>query len=165
MKERLPAEPAVEIRVDDLTDPRVVALLKTHLEEAAAHSPPGTGHALDPGALCGPDITFWTLWLEGEVVGCGALREIDPRHGEIKSMHTIEAYRGRGLARRMVRHLLDEARRRAYRHVSLETGATPGFAAARALYARMGFRSSGPFGAYRDDSASVYMTVAITIER
>jgi putative acetyltransferase len=146
------------IRVDDLRGPEIGALLETHVEEMRASSPPGSTHALDLDGLRRPDITFWTAW-EGDVLaGCGALKALDPSHGEIKSMRTTEAYRGRGVASAVVAHIVEEAAKRGYRRLSLETGASEFFAPARALYAKFGFVSCPPFGEYWDDPNSCFMT-------
>ncbi|MCB9598193.1 MAG: GNAT family N-acetyltransferase [Sandaracinaceae bacterium] len=121
-------------------------------------TPEGSVHALDVEALRGPDITFWSAWDGDELFGCGALRELDARRCEIKSMRTAEAHRGKGVASRVLEHLLAEAARRGYEHVYLETGAMPAFEPARALYARYGFEPCGPFHDYADDPNSVFMT-------
>ena len=150
------------IREDDLSGREIIALLVAHLDTMAAHSPPESRHALDLEGLRAADVTFWTVWQEDRLLGCGALKELDQAHGEIKSMHTAAAARGRGVARRMVEHILDEARRRAYRRLSLETGSMAGFAPARSLYAGFGFRYCPPFGDYRLDPNSVFMTLEIS---
>jgi putative acetyltransferase len=152
----------VEIRVDDLRGPEIAALLERHLEHAARHSPRESIHALDLEALRAPGITFWSAWAGGELLGCAALRTLADDHGEIKSMHTAAAHRGKGVGARLVTHLLAEARARGYRRVSLETGTMDGFAAARALYERFGFRPCPPFGDYREDPNSVCMTLELS---
>jgi len=151
----------VTIRKDDLSGPEIEALLRAHLDHAARHSPPESIHALDLDRLRGPEITFWSAWSEGALLGCGALKELTPDHGEIKSMHTAEAHRGKGVAARLLAHILDEARARSYRRISLETGSMEGFAAARALYARFGFTICPPFAQYREDPYSVCMTLEL----
>jgi putative acetyltransferase len=147
------------IREDDLRGPEIAALLEAHLHLMRSTSPPESVHALDLEALRKPAITFWTAWDEAELLGCGALKELDPTHGEIKSMHTAAAARGRGIARRLVQHILDEARRRSYQRLSLETGSPETFLPARRLYEGFGFRHCGPFGDYVYDPFSVYMTL------
>lgn len=151
----------VQIRRDDLRGPEIAALLQRHLDHSALHSPPESVHALDLDRLRAPDITFWTAWSDDRLVGCGALQQLAPDHGEIKSMHTAEKFRGRGVAARLVEHLLEEARSRGYRRVSLETGSPEAFAPARALYARFGFQTCPPFASYREDPYSVYMTLEL----
>jgi putative acetyltransferase len=149
------------IRRDDLTGPEIAELLRQHLATMALHSPPERIHALDLAALRVPEITFWTVWEGADLLGCGALKELDPRHGEIKSMHTAARFRRRGVAAAMVRHILEEARRRAYRRLSLETGSMNGFAPARALYAGFGFVPCGPFAGYVLDPNSAFMTLEL----
>jgi len=150
-----------EIREDDLSGPEIAALLRAHLDHAARHSPPESIHALDLDRLRAPEITFWSAWSDGELLGCGALKELAPDHGEIKSMHTSLAHRGKGVAARLLAHMLEEAKARPYRRVSLETGTMEGFAPARALYARFGFRVCPPFAQYREDPHSVCMTLEL----
>lgn len=139
---------AITIEPGDFTDPRVVALLREHLEGMHASSPPGTVHALDLSALQRPEITFVTAWQDRELLGCGALKQIDETHGELKSMRTAAAHLRKGVAARILEHLLTLARTRNYRRVSLETGSGPPFEAALALYRRYGFTSGAPFGDY-----------------
>ncbi len=149
------------IREDDLSGPEIKALLEAHLDLMRSISPPESVHALDLDALRAPEVTFWTLWEGAELLGCGALKQLDPTHGEIKSMHTAQAARRRGVARRMVEHILEEARRRGYRRLSLETGATEDFAAARGLYSGFGFTTCAPFADYVLDPFSAFMTLEL----
>ncbi|MGD1876361.1 MAG: GNAT family N-acetyltransferase [Kiloniellaceae bacterium] len=153
------------IRKDDLRGPEIVALLSAHLDLMRSISPPESVHALDLDALRAPGITFWTIWDGAALLGCGALKEIGPGHGEIKSMHTAKAARGRGVGRGMVEHIIAEARRRGYRRLSLETGATEDFAPARGLYSGFGFQLCDPFGDYALDPFSVFMTLELGDER
>ena len=152
---------AFDIRRDDLTSPDIAALLEAHLAFAAVHSPRESIHALDLARLRVPSITFWSAWDGETLVGCAALRELSPTHGEIKSMHTVAAHRGRGVARALLGHILDEARARHYERVSLETGSTPGFEPARSLYTRAGFVPCPPFADYREDAHSLCMTLVV----
>lgn len=147
------------VRKDDLSGPEIADLLRSHLDHAARHSPRESIHALDLERLRAPEITFWSVWSDGALLGCGALKEIAIDHGEIKSMHTALAHRGKGVAARLLTHILEEAKARSYRRVSLETGSMEGFAAARALYTRFGFRTCPPFAPYREDPHSVFMTL------
>ena len=149
---------AFEIRVDDLRGPEVATLLQEHLDEMALYSPPESIHALDLGRLRRPEITFWTVWQNGELVGCGAIRQLDATHGEIKSMRTSYRHRRKGVAAVMLQHILDEAVQRNYRRLSLETGSPAAFEPARQLYARYGFTYGPPFGDYVEDVYSVFMT-------
>ena len=148
----------MDIRVDDLSGPEIAALLAEHLRSMYLHSPPESVHALDIERLRAPDITMWTVWQERELLGCGALKELDREHGEIKSMRTATRHLRKGVASALMRHLLAEARRRSYRRLSLETGSMAAFAPARELYRRFGFEPCGPFGEYIEDPNSVFMT-------
>ena len=148
----------MEILEDDLTGGDVAELLREHLAHMHEVTPPESIHAFDLAALRVPEITFWCAREAGELLGCAALRELDASTGEIKSMRTATAHLRRGIATRLLLHLLDEAARRGYRTLYLETGAMDAFAPARALYTRHGFRRCGPFGSYTDDPNSVFMT-------
>ncbi|MEZ5092615.1 GNAT family N-acetyltransferase [Nocardioides sp.] len=149
----------MEIGLDDPRRADVLALLHEHLTEMRATSPPESVHALDAGALAAAGVSFWTAREHGQLVGCGALRELSPTHGEIKSMRTATAARGRGVAAALLAHVVAECRRRGYARVSLETGSQDFFAPARRLYARHGFVECGPFGDYLPDPNSVFMTL------
>ncbi|WP_445144454.1 GNAT family N-acetyltransferase [Dyella sp. Tek66A03] len=149
---------ALHIRIDDLRGPEIAALLHEHLRDMALHSPPESIHALDLDALRRPEITFWTAWQHSELMGCGAIRQLDAAHGEIKSMRTSARHRREGVATTMLQYILGEARRRGYLRLSLETGAPAAFAPARELYARFGFEPCGPFADYAEDPHSVFMT-------
>ena len=124
-------------------------------------SPPGSVHALDLARLRAPQITFWTVWDGADLMGCGALKQLDARHGEIKSMRTAERHRRRGVAARMLTHIIEEARSRFYSRLSLETGSMAAFAPARELYASYGFALCPPFGDYKPDVNSVCMTMEL----
>lgn len=147
------------IRVDDLGGPEVRGLLEEHLRNMRQISPPESVHALDLDALRRPEITFWTAWAGGELLGCGALKELDAGHGEIKSMRTAAAHRRRGVAAAILRHILAEARRRSYRRLSLETGSQPAFAPARQLYLAFGFAPCEPFAGYTADPNSTFLAL------
>ena len=148
----------VDVRLDDLTGSEVRELLAEHLRSMAHLSPPESVHALDIDALRKPGITFWTVWSDNELLGCGALKELEPGHGEIKSMRTVAAHRQKGVARAMLNHIIAEASRRSYARLSLETGSAPAFEPARRLYASFGFAHCAPFGDYGEDPNSVFMT-------
>ena len=149
----------MDIRVDDLRGPEISRLIGEHLQGMARHSPAESMHALDLEALRRPEITFWTVWQETELLGCGALKALDAEHGEIKSMRTASRHLRKGVAARLLSHIVDEARRRRYRRLSLETGAPEVFAPARSLYLRYGFRLCAPFADYAEDPYSVFMTL------
>ena len=151
----------MQIRIDDLTGREIIELLEEHLRCMARVSPPESRHALNLDGLRKPDVTFWTIWNDPELAGCGALKELDGEHGEVKSMRTAYAYQRKGVASQMLRHIIDEAKRRGYRKLSLETGAMDYFEPARKLYASFGFQFCGPFATYRLDANSVFMTKEI----
>ena len=155
---------ALHIVEGGLDDPRVVALLRTHVTRARAETARGSAHALDLEALRAPDMTFWSAWEGDHVVGVGALRRLSAAHGEVKSMHTAESARGRGVGSALLRQIMATARARGMTRLSLETGSWPYFLPARALYARHGFVECGPFGEYGEDPNSVFMTVEIEPE-
>ena len=148
----------MQIRVDDLTGTEVRALLAEHLRNMHQLSPPESVHALDLTALLKPEITFWTVWSQGELLGCGALKELTPAHGEIKSMRTASTHLRKGVARATLQHIIAEARRRSYTRLSLETGAFPAFDPARRLYETFGFTYCSPFADYTEDPNSVFLT-------
>jgi putative acetyltransferase len=148
----------MEIKIGDLMSPKIQSFLKDHLEDMARHSPPESIHALNLEGLVKPEITFWSIWDKGELMGCGALKELDSRHGEIKSMRTAPAHRGKGAATLMLNHIEEEAKRRGYKRLSLETGSMDVFAPAHRLYARFGFKECGPFADYVEDPSSKFMT-------
>jgi putative acetyltransferase len=136
------------IRPGDFTDDRVQALLARHLEGMHATSPPGHVFALDWSELQKPEITFYALWDGEELLGVGALKEIGPRHGEIKSMRTSDAHLRRGVGAAILEHIIAEARRRGYLRLSLETGSGPAFEPALTLYRKYGFKDGAAFGGY-----------------
>jgi putative acetyltransferase len=151
----------VEIRRDDLSGSAIRALLEEHLRHMYEISPPESVHALDLEGLRKPEITFWTVWLGDQLLGCGALKELDRHHGEIKSMRTASAYRRRGVARAVLRHIIDEANKRGYRRLSLETGSMKAFEPAQRLYESFGFAYCAPFGGYVEDPNSAFMSISL----
>lgn len=153
--------PALRIVVADLDDPRVQALLRAHLETSRANTAAGSAHALDLTGLRAPDVRVWTAWDDAELVGIGALRRLAPAHGEVKSMHTAAPRRRGGVGSAMLRHLIATARAEDMTRLSLETGSWAHFHPAVALYARHGFLPCLPFGDYRPDPNSVFMTLSL----
>lgn len=147
-----------QIKVDDLSDPRIAAFLEEHIADMRSVTPPESKHALDLEGLKNPEMTFWTMWDGDTLVGCGAIKHLSNEHAELKSMRTAATTRRSGLGTRMLLHIFEQARRRGYRRVSLETGAMPFFAPARALYAKHGFQPCAPFADYKDDPNSVFLT-------
>jgi putative acetyltransferase len=148
----------LEIRVDDLRGPEIIALLQEHLRCMEEVSPPESCHVLDLDKLRKPEITFWTIWSGADLAGCGALKQLDSHHGEVKSMRTARAFLRRGVASEILRHIINEAKNRNYHRLSLETGAMEYFRPAHKLYASFGFTRCEPFGTYRPDPNSVFMT-------
>jgi putative acetyltransferase len=146
------------IRVDDLQGPEIRMLLEEHLRNMHEHSPAVSVHALDLHGLLQPDITFWTVWNHDELMGCGALKQLDRSHGEVKSMRTAAKYRRKGVGRAVLEHIVSVACARSYTRLSLETGSMQAFAPARRLYESFGFRYCEPFADYRPDPNSVFMT-------
>lgn len=153
--------PGWTVTPDDPLEPEVTRLLRAHLAFAAEHSPPEHVHALDVERLVEPGVSFFSIREDGEVLGVGALKQLDGSHGELKSIHTAAAARGRGVGRAMVDHLLDVARSRGMQRVSLETGTMEAFAPSRALYESLGFAVTEPFGGYWTNEYSVCMTLAL----
>lgn len=151
----------MRIEVDDLSRNAVLDLLQEHLANMYELSPPEQVFALDVSKLRAPDITFWTVWENDALLGCGALKELSPAHGEIKSMRTPKALRRRGAGRAVLAHIVAEAKRRGYEALSLETGSHPAFLPAQALYQSFGFIYSGPFGSYRENAHSVFMSLCL----
>jgi putative acetyltransferase len=136
------------IKPGDFNDERVKALLRRHLEGMHASSPPGHVFALDWSGLQKPDISFYALWDGEELLGVGALKQLDAGSGEIKSMRTADVHLRKGVGARILDYIIDEARRRGYARLSLETGSGPAFEAALALYRTRGFTNGGAFGDY-----------------
>ncbi|MEQ8227901.1 MAG: GNAT family N-acetyltransferase [Rhodospirillales bacterium] len=151
----------MEFREDDLSGEDTIALVRAHLAHMAAVTPADSIYALDHSGLQAADVTFWSVWDGCTIIGCAALREIDPHHGEIKSMHTVAERRGTGIARRVLDFVIDEAQRRGYRRLSLETGHSAAFEAAQRLYAGAGFTPTGPFADYGPDPHSFFMTLEL----
>jgi putative acetyltransferase len=149
------------IALDDPARDDIVELLRRHLDFAHDHSPPEDVHALDVDGLKSPDVSFYSARREGELLGVGALKQLDPRHGELKSMHTLAEARGQGVGRAVLDHVIAEARGRGYERLSLETGSMDAFVPARTLYERAGFVVCGPFASYIDSANSSFMTLAL----
>lgn len=152
----------LEIKFDDLSGADVAQLLEEHMQDMYATTPPESIHALDLSALRKPDISFWSVWSQGELAGCGALKQLTASHGEIKSMRTARNFQRCGVASAMLQHILDQARARSYARLSLETGSQEYFAPARALYCKYGFVECEPFADYSLDPSSVYMNLNLS---
>lgn len=150
-----------DIRVDDLRGPEIAALLAEHLEDMAKVSPPESRHVLNLDGLRQPNVTFWSVWQGSDLVGCAALKELDATHGEIKSMRVARTHLRRGVATRVLDHLIGEAKRRGYRRLSLETGSMVFFEPAHLLYAKAGFKRCAPFASYVADPNSTFMSMEL----
>jgi putative acetyltransferase len=148
----------MNIKIDDLRGPEIAALLEEHIRDMKSISPPESKHAMDLDGLRKPEITFWTIWDHSHLAGCGAIKELNRQHAEIKSMRTSSKFLRRGVAKILLQHIIEEARRRQYRRLSLETGSMAYFEPARRLYASFGFNNCIPFANYKEDPNSVFMT-------
>lgn len=157
--ERVARARMMRIVEGDFSDPRVRDLLHIHLTRARAETAPGSAHALDTGGLQSPDVSFWTIWNDQTLLGFGALKRLSADHGEVKSMHTAEAARGKGAGSAMLRHVIQSARASGMRRLSLETGTSEYFGPARALYKSHGFLECPPFADYVLDPNSVFMSL------
>lgn len=145
------------IMPDNLTDPRVLDLLRLHLDEMCSWSPPESVHALPPEKLRADDVSFFAAWDVAQLAAVGALKHLDERRGELKSMRAAPEYRGKGAGQAILRHLLSEAQTRGYRWLGLETGRPAPFQPAQALYRKHGFAECAPFGSYVADGFSLCM--------
>jgi putative acetyltransferase len=151
----------MDIRRGDLDDPRIIALLRYHFDTCQAVTPPGSAHVFDVARLKVPEIDFWAAWDGAELLGVGAMKPLDKAHGEVKSMHTAEAARRRGVGSAILRHIIATSRARGVARLSLETGSFGYFAPAVALYEAHGFAECPPFGSYRLDPNSVFLTLSL----
>lgn len=148
----------LKITVDDLSSPEIANFLAEHIREMKAVSPPESKHALDLEGLRKPEVTFWTVWDGSSLIGCGAIKELNINHAEVKSMRTKVSYRGKGVASILLQHILQEAKLRGYHRISLETGSMPFFEPAHNLYKKYGFENCAPFSTYQEDPNSVFLT-------
>jgi putative acetyltransferase len=151
----------IKITLGDLDDRRVIDLLHFHFTTARAQTPPESAHALDLTGLRAPDIGFWTAWEGERLLGIGALRRLSADHGEVKSMHTAEAARRKGVGAAMLRHIVEEARRAGMVRLSLETGSSAYFRPAVELYRSHGFVECAPFSGYKPDPHSIFMSLEL----
>ncbi|MDR7190397.1 putative acetyltransferase [Microbacterium sp. BE35] len=151
----------IEIRTDDLSGEATRRLIALHLAGMHDNSPAESVHALDIEALRHPSLSVWTAWIDGELAGVGALKSLDAHRGEIKSMRANDRFRGTGVGRALLRHIVEEARRRGMSSLWLETGTTEDFVPAQRLYESEGFVFCGPFEDYALDPFSVFMTRAL----
>jgi putative acetyltransferase len=151
----------MRIEIDEVSNPQVLALLEEHLRNMHELSPPDQVFAFDASRLRAPGVTFWTAWKDGTLLGCAALKELSPTQGEVKSMRTPANLRRRGAGRALLNHILHVSRERGYRELFLETGRQKAFAPAQTLYRSAGFRECGPFGAYKENGNSVFMSLSL----
>ena len=151
----------MDIKIDDLTGSEVAELVNEHLHGMTLNSPPESIHALNLEQLQRPEITFWSVWEDHALVGCGALKELDGEHGEIKSMRTSSSHLRKGVAKRLLQHIIEESKRRGYKRVSLETGSMDSFEPARRFYTSFGFLYCKPFADYLEDPNSIFMTMEL----
>lgn len=145
----------------NLADPRIVALLRHHFDMCHAVTPPGSAHVFDVSRLAAPELDFWAAWDGDTLLGVGAMKPLDARQGEVKSMHTSEAARRRGVGSALLRHIIETSRARGLTRLSLETGSFGYFEPAVALYKSHGFEECPPFGDYKPDPNSVFLTLAL----
>jgi putative acetyltransferase len=153
-----PIKRFMQIKLDDLQGDQIAQLLQTHVAHMRAISPPCSVHALDLTALRHPSITFWSAWDADQLLGCGALKQLDSAHAEVKSMRTAAEHLRKGVAAALLQTIVTTAQARGYHRLSLETGTTDHFKPAHTLYERFGFEECEPFGSYTLDPFSVYMT-------
>jgi putative acetyltransferase len=153
--------PMLTFRVDNLTGAATQALIARHLTGMHAHSPPESVHAFDIDKLRQAGVTFWSVWLDHELAGCGALKQLDAERGEVKSMRVADPFLGRGIGRAILEHIIGEARMRGLRSLWLETGSSEAFRPALRLYESAGFARCGPFEGYVEDPFSIFMTRAL----
>jgi putative acetyltransferase len=152
----------IDIRRGELDDPRIVALLRHHFDKCHEVTPPGSAHVFDVSKLKSPDVDFFAAWDGETLLGVGAVKYLDLRHGEVKSMHTTETARRRGVGGAILRCIVGEAKAKGIARLSLETGSFDYFAPAVALYKANGFEECAPFGSYRPDPNSLFLTRDIT---
>lgn len=153
----------MDIRIDDLTGGEVIQLLEEHLQDMYATSPPESVHALDVEALKSPQITFYSGWKEQTLLGCVAIKSLNDKHAELKSMRTSTHARNQGVASRLLAHALEQASAKGFKTVSLETGSQAFFHPARSLYEKYGFQYCGPFADYDEDPNSRFMSKSLDV--
>ena len=151
----------MKIVADDLRGPEIAALLRDHVDDMAVASPTNCINTLGIDLLRSPEITLWSAWDGSELLGCGALKELGGDLGEIKSMRTAESHLGKGVATKILQHIVKVAKQRGYRSLYLETGSAPAFQPAHSLYVKAGFSYCGPFADYSEDPFSRFMVLAI----
>lgn len=151
----------IQFKIDELSDSTIAKFLEEHISDMKSVSPPGSKNALDLDGLRMPEVTFWSAWEFDSLIGCGALKELDDSHAEIKSMRITPDLRRRGYASMLLSHLLSQAALKGYNRLSLETGAMAFFEPARKLYEKYGFIYCPPFGNYKEDPNSKFMSLEL----
>lgn len=151
----------MQIRLDDLTGGEVIKLLQEHLADMYATSPPESVHALDVDALKASNIRFFSAWQDNALAGCVAIKTLNNDMAELKSMRTTKAYRGKGVGQALLQFIIEHAKTQGFSSLSLETGTQDYFAPARSLYRKFGFTACGPFGQYKLDPNSHFMTLKL----
>lgn len=151
----------MQVTTGDLNNPKLQSLLIYHFQDLQSKSTPETSFVLDLSALRKPNITIYTVWEGDELLGCGAIKELDSTHGEIKSMRTAPEHLRKGVARVLVQHMITEAKRRKYNRLSLETGTVAAFANAKRLYEGCGFERCEPFADYVAHEDNMFMTIKL----
>ena len=134
-------------------------LLKKHFVELRSVSPAGSTHVLDIDGLKDPSIKFWSLWENNELIGCGALKFLEKNHGEFKSIRVADEFKKKGAGKRIINHLIEEAKKLKISKLSIETGAGDFFLPARNLFSKFGFKKCPPFAHYKEDLNSCYYTL------
>jgi putative acetyltransferase len=148
----------IVIRIDDLSSEESQSIVREHMAGMLANTPIESVHALPFDKLKQPNITFWTAWIGSELCGCGALQRLDAQHGEVKTMRTRAKFLRKGVGQAVLSHIVNHATDTGIKRLSLETGSSDVFLAARAMYLNNGFGICGPFGDYKLDPYSVFMT-------
>ena len=151
----------MKIKVDDLSQQDIIDVLLEHHKQMFNHSPAESVHALDLEGLRAPNMTFWSAWIDGEIAGCGGMKELSSNEGEIKAMRTVDKFLRKGVAVNILDTIINEARKRGYQTLSLETGTHEAFIPARKMYANRGFEICGPFGDYQLDPHSAFMSLRL----
>lgn len=149
----------IRIKIDDLKGSEVIGLLEEHHQDMLLHSPPESIHALDVKSLQTSDVTFWSAWVDSELAGCGALKQLTTSHAEIKSMRTSQHFRRKGVAAQLLQCILNHVKDQNFSQISLETGSMDAFIPARKMYEKYGFIYCQPFDKYKEDINSVFMTL------
>ena len=145
----------------NFSNSKVDELLKKHFIELRSVSPEGSSHVLDIPGLKDPSIRFWSLWDEEELIGCGALKTLEPDHGEFKSIRVADKFRKMKIGQKIISHLIDKSKQLGFKKLSVETGSGEFFAPARKLFEGFGFKTCKPFAHYKEDPNSCYYSLNI----